>query len=104
MTEIDKVYDRIDKEVTESYRIKRENLKKEEENLKDELKNKVTKIKEQLEIAISEVNSLLRISDKIVKGIKSLVKEEKIMIKTLSYVSQINNSKKEMRKLFSIIL
>ena len=104
MTEIDKAYDKTDKEVTKSYEIKKEKLKKEEEDLKDELKNNVTKIKEQLEIAASEVNNLLRISVRIVKGIKLLEKEEKIMIKTLSYVSKINKNKKEMKKLFGQLM
>ena len=46
----------------------------------------------------------MRISNKIVKGIKSLEKEEKIIIKTLSYVSQINKNQKEMRKLFKQLM
>ena len=104
MTEIDKAYDKVDKETTKSYEIKREKLKKEENDLKDKLKNNVTKIKEQLEIAISEVNNLLSISDRITKGIKTLEKEEKIMIKTLSYISKINKNKKEMRKLFGQLM
>ena len=68
------------------------------------MKNNVTKIKEQLETASSEVNNLLRISDRITKGIKLLEKEEKIMIKTLSYVSKINKNKKEMKKLFGQLM
>ena len=39
-------------------------------------KNNVTKIKEQLEIAISEANNLIKINEKIIKGVKSLEKEE----------------------------
>ena len=104
MTEIDKAYDKVDKETTKSFEIKREKLKKEEDDIKDKLKNNVTKIKESLEITLSQVNSLLKINDKIMKGIKSLEKEEKIMIKTLSYVSQINKNQKEMKKLFSLLM
>ena len=100
MGEIDKRYEKVDKETTKSYEIKREKLKKEENELKEKLKNEVTKIKEKLEISLSEVNNLLKISEKIIKGIKSLEKEEKIMIKTLSYVSQINKNKKKMKILF----
>jgi len=100
MTEIDKTYEKMDKETTKSYQIKREKLNKEEKDLKDKLKNEVTKIKEQFEICLSDVNSLLNRSKKIVKGIKALEKEEKIMIKTLSYLSQINKNQKEMRVLF----
>ena len=97
---IDEEYIKIDKETTKSYEIKMEKLKKEEDGLKEKLKNNVTKIKEQLELSITEVNNLLRISDKLVKGIKSIEKEEKIMIKTLSYISVINKIKKDMNKLF----
>ena len=104
MTEIDKLYDKVDKEVTKSYELKREILKKEEDDLKEGLRTNVTKIKEQLEIAISEVNDLLKINEKLQKGIKILEKEEKIMIKTLSYVSKINNNKKEMKKLFGQLM
>ena len=50
MLEIDNRYQKIDKETTKSYEIKREKLKKEEEALKEKLKTEVTKIREQLEI------------------------------------------------------
>ena len=43
MTEIDKAYEKVDKETTKSFEIKRENLKKEEEDLKEKLKTEVTK-------------------------------------------------------------
>jgi len=100
MEEIDKIYEKVDNETTKSYEKKRDKLKKEEEDLKENLKTEVTKIKEKLEIYLSEVNNLLKTSEKIIKGIKSLEKEEKIMIKTLSYVSNINKNQKEMGKLF----
>ena len=104
MGEIDKRFEKVDKETTKSYEIKREKLIKEENELKEKLKNEVTKIKEKLEISLSEVNNLLKISEKIIKGIKSLEKEEKIMIKTLSYVSQINKNKKKMKILFGELI
>ena len=44
MIEIDKRYEKIDNEVTKSYEIKIEKLKKEEEDLKEKLKTEVTKI------------------------------------------------------------
>ena len=90
MLEIDKAYEKVDKEATKSFEIKRDKLKKEEEDLKEKLKTEVTKIKEQLEVNLSEVNNLIKTNEKLVKGIKSFEKEEKILIKTLSYVSKIN--------------
>ena len=90
LLEIDKAYEKVDKEATKSFEIKRDKLKKEEEDLKEKLKTEVTKIKEQLEVNLSEVNNLIKTNEKLVKGIKSFEKEEKILIKTLSYVSKIN--------------
>ena len=104
MTEIDKTYEKVDKETTKSYELKREKLKKEEEDLKEKLKNEVTKIKEKLELYLSEVNNLTKFCEKIKKGIASLEKEEKIMIKNLSYVSKINKNQKEMRTLFQKLM
>ena len=46
------------------------------------------------------MNKLLRKSEKIIKGIKSIEKEEKIFIRNLSYISHINKNKKEMQILF----
>ena len=45
MIEIDKAYDKVDKEVTKSYEIKKETLKKEEEDLKDNWKIMLLKLK-----------------------------------------------------------
>ena len=44
MIEIDKRYAKVDNEVTKSFNIKIEKLKKEEEDLKEKLKTEVTKI------------------------------------------------------------
>ena len=104
MSEIDKAYEKVNKEMTTSYELKREKLKKEEEDLKEELKTEVTKIKEQLELKSSEVDNLLNINKKIIKGIQSLDKEEKSMIKILSYISLINKIQKEMKSLFQELM
>ena len=104
MTEIDNTYDKVDKEVTKSYENKRDKINKEEENLKEKLKTEVTKIKEKFEISITEINTLLKTCDKLVKGIKSLEKEEKNMIKTLSYLSKINTNEKEIGKIFQQLM
>ena len=100
MSVINNTYEKIDKETKAFFELKREKLKKEEENLKEQLKTEVTKIKEQLEINTSEVDNLIKINEKLKKGINSLKKEENNMIKILSYVSKINKNQKEMRKLF----
>ena len=104
MIEIDKAYEKVDKETTKSYEIKREKLKKEEEDLKEQLRTEVTKIKEQFEINTSEVDNLLKTSQKIIKGLQALEKEENTMIKTLSYVSKINKYQKDMKSLFQQLI
>ena len=104
MSVINNTYEKIDKETTAFFELKREKLKKEEEDLKEKLKNEVTKIKEKLEINFSKVNSLLKTYEKIVKGIQSFEKEEKIIIKNLSYVSRISKNQKEMRAVFQQLM
>ena len=96
ISKINNLYDKVNEEITKSFEIRHENLIKKEKELKEELQNRVTQIKEKLEYFLSESNRILRIREKITKGIQSLEKEkEKNMIKILSYVSKINNNKKE---------
>ena len=92
---INNAYDKVNNEIIKSYLMKHEKLLKEENDLKEKLQNEVTKIKEQLEKYLSISNNLIRNNEKINKGIKLLEKEEKNMIKNLSYVSKINKNKKE---------
>ena len=100
INKINILYDNINKEVTKSYELKHEKLTKEEYNMKEKLQNEVTKIKEKLEVALSESNSLIKLCEKINKGIVKYEKEkEKSMIKTLSYISKINKSQKQMKNL-----
>ena len=70
---------------------------KEEKDLQEELQTKVTKVKDQLENNLSKSNNLIKINEKINKGIKSLEKEEKNILKTLSYISKISKNKKEIQ-------
>jgi len=102
--EINKAYEKVDKETTKSYELKRDKLKKEEEDLKEKLKTEVTKVKQQFEINLSKIEDLLKTAEKIIKGIKIFEKEEKNMFKTLSYVSIINKNKKEMQSLFQELM
>ena len=97
LEKIDKIYEKVDKEITNSFRKKHEKLISEENNLKEKLKDEVTKVKEKLEKFFSECSSLIKLNEKISKGLKSLEKdEEKNIIKILSYLSKINKNKKEM--------
>jgi len=101
MIEIDKLYEKINKEVTNSYKIKHEKLIKEENELKDKLKNEVTKVKENLEVNLSKINEILKKSERIMKGMKILLENKDAqIIKKLNYVSNFNKNQKEMKILF----
>ena len=93
---INKLYDKIYSEVTKSFEIKYEKLIKQENEIKEELQNKVTQTKEKLENFLTESNDIIRVCEKINKGIKSLEKEEeKNMIKVLSYVAKMKTNKED---------
>jgi len=102
INEIDLAYDNVNKKLTKSFELKHEKLIKEENDLREELQNEVTKIKEKLENFLSESNQVIKINEKINKGIKTLKKdEEKNLIKTLSYVSKINKNQKQINTLLA---
>ena len=102
--EIDNLYEKVKNETTQSFLKKHEKLTKEEFDLKDKLGNEVTKVKEQLEKFLSETSKLIKISEKINKGIKNIEKEGRNMTKTLSYVSKINRNKTDMKVLFQELI
>ena len=105
INKINNLYDKIYSEVTKSFEIKHEKLIKEENELKEELQNKVTKTKEKLENFLNDSNQVIRISEKIKKGIISMEKEEnKNMIKVLSYVAKINSNKIESNSLLVTLM
>ena len=93
---IDNLYDKINDGVTKSYIKKNEKLLKEESDMKLKLQTEVTKIKEKLENHLSKINELIRINEKIEKGIKVLGKEkEKIQLKLyLMFLKLIKIKKK----------
>ena len=101
MIKINETYDKVDKETTKSFEEKRELLNLEEESLKDKLKNEVTKIKGKFEENTGLINELLRTCGQIQKGIKNLQKEEKNMIKTLSYISKVNQNQRKIDNLMN---
>ena len=72
--------------------------------MKEKIQSEVTKIKEKLENYLSESNRIIKINEKINKGVKLFEKEEKSMIKTLSYVSKINKNQKKASTLFQELM
>jgi len=97
--EIDKLYEKVEKEITEFFKRKHEELIKKEKDIKDNLQIEVTKTKEKLEEYLSLSNKIIKDIERINKGINLLEKEEKNMIKKLAYVSKINKNNKEIKKL-----
>ena len=104
INEINKLYDKINDDLTKTYKQRHEQLEKEELKMKEKLENEVTKVKEKLENFLTKTNNELRISERIYKGIKNIEKEEKNMIKILSYISKINKNKKEFNSLFQELM
>lgn len=101
---INKLYDQTVDGITKTYKRRHEELEKEELQKKEKLDNEVTKIKEKLEKYLTSTNNELKISERVNKGIKNIQKDEKNMIKILSYISKINKNKKGFISLFQELM
>ena len=83
-----------------SFVLKHEELVKQENDIREKLQIEVTKIKEKLENYLSNANNQIKINERINQGIKKLEKEEKNILKSLTYISKINKNQKDMKKLY----
>ena len=90
--------------MTISFKEKHEQLIKEENDLKEKLQIETSKVKENLDNYLSKTNDLIKINEKINNGIKNLENEEKNLIKTINYISQINKNKKELKHYFKELM
>ena len=99
ISNINKLYEKVMEDLTKDFKEKIENLKKVEKEIKEKLENEVTKTKEKLENILTEIYSFVIINEKINKGISKINKDEKNIIKVLSYISKINESKINMNNL-----
>ena len=99
---INKLYEETIDKLTKSFIIKHEKLVKEENDLKEQLKTKVSKKKKELENYLSIFNYEIKNSERIKKGIIEMEKEkeEKNMLKVLSYISNINKFMTKMKELY----
>jgi hypothetical protein len=104
INKINSLYDKVSDDLSKSFKIKHEQLKKEEDGIKEKLDNEVTKVKENLENFLSECNSNIKISQIIKRGIEKFDKEEKNMMKTLSYVSKINKVKNDSENILNKLI
>ena len=95
------MYEKAIKDLTKDFQEKIEKLKNDEKEIKEKLENEVTKVKEKLENFLSEANYQINLCEKISKGINRFDKEEKKIIKVLSYISKINQNKKSMNLLLN---
>ena len=98
------LYEKTMKELTNSFPQKHEKLIKIENNLKEQLQIEITKVKENLENYWSRTNTQFKMNERINQGLKKIKKEEKNMIKNLTYISKINKNQKEMKALLTEIM
>jgi len=98
INDINELYDKTIADLTKSFEEKIGKLIKHENDIKEKLQNEVTKVKEKLENFLSETTNQINLSERINKGIKNF-KEEKNIIKNLSYISNLNKNKKIMNNL-----
>ena len=103
INKINKLYEETIDKLTKSFQIKHEKLVKEENDLKENLQVKVTKKKEGLEKYLSIFENEIKNNERIKKGIVKMEneKEEKNMLKVLSYISNISKFMKKMKELYS---
>lgn len=93
---INNSYENVFNDISKSFELKHQKLYEEENNITEKLQNEVTKIKEKLENFLSESNNIIRLCDKINKGMSKLTYKKKSNdIQNISYVSKFNKIKKE---------
>lgn len=102
LTKIDTSFKNTQEKVQTFFEEKRKKLLEEEKNLIDKLKNEVTKTKEKLENYFSECNEIIKMNDKINKGISKVKKDNENNLRMiLSYISSINKNNKKVNSLLS---
>ncbi len=105
--EIDKIntyYNIVKNQINAKFKIEHEKLVIEENNLVETLKNEVTKTKANLEKFLSKSNHVVENYERISKGIKLLEKEQKNIMKELTYITKIERSEKKYNYLFNELM
>ena len=99
---INNLYEDTNKKVTAFFEEKHKKLLEEENNIIEKLNNQVTKTKEKLEYYLSECNEIIRINEKIQKGITKVKNDnENNLRRTLSYISAVNKNNKKVNLLLN---
>ena len=89
-----------DNDLTKSFQKEYELLFKKESYLRERLQNEVTKAKEKLENYLSQSNNEIKMNEKIIKNIKNFLNKERNILKDLAYISKLNKTINETKKLF----
>ena len=95
INKINNLYDSTIASLINSFKLKHEQLLKQENDIKEKLQNKVTKIKEELENNLSLINHLIKTGYKINKGYKTYNNE----IIKFNYISKVNIIQKYIKEL-----
>lgn len=105
ITKINDLFDNTNNKIVQYFEEKHKKLLEEEKNLIENLQNEVTKIKEKLEKNLSECNRIMKINERIIKGIEKMKKDKETennnMIKKLTYISKINRNQKDINELLN---
>ena len=122
LDEIKSLYDKVNNQVTESYKREKEKLIKKENEMKklfkqkyENIEKKENEISHKLETEKDKVVNLLskfledskriiETSEHINKDVKSLDKDDKNILIDLSFISEINKNQKEMEELFKQLM
>ena len=99
INKINDLYEKTISDLNKAFKEKHEKLIKQENDIKEKLQNEVTKTKENLENFLTQSNNEIKLNERINTGLKKLDKEEKNMLKILSYISKMNKNSQNMTKL-----
>ena len=92
---------KIINEITSSFEEQRLKLNRKEKQLKLELDEKVKTIKEELDKLLIELNNIILFCERTNKAIENYEKKNnKEIIETLYYISEINNNNEKVKELF----
>ena len=104
INKINNSYNITKNKINKKFKEEHEKLIIEENNLIEKLQNEVIKTKDNLKKYLSKSNEIIENYEKINKGIKLLEKEQKNMIKELTYITKMNKNKNEYNYIFNELI
>ena len=97
---INNLYEKVNNDLIRSFQKKHEKLVKKENDLRERLQNEVTKAKEKLENYLYQSSNTIKMNEKINTKIKKFINKERNILKDLAYMSKLNKTIEESKKLF----